>query len=110
MKAISEFIISVFNMAEAEGRDLRASIRGEASAFRAAVVSLALALAVLILAVLCLAGGAWLVVFGFHLWLESQVPRPLAAALAGLSVVIIGVGGLVLCRSMTSARTGRGRE
>lgn len=99
MKAISDFVISVFELAEAEGRDLRTSVRVEARAARAAVISLSLALAVLGLAVLLLVGGSWLMVSGFHLWLETQVSRPLAAVLAGLSVFGFGVGGLVLFRS-----------
>jgi hypothetical protein len=101
MKALSDFVISVFELAEAEGRELRTSVRSEAKAARAALIGLSGALAVLVLAALLLFGGTWLMVSGLHLWLETQVTRPLAALLAGLSVFGLGVGCIVLFRSMT---------
>jgi hypothetical protein len=104
MKAISDFVISVFELAEAEGRDLRTSVRVEAGAARAAVIRLSVALAVLVVGALLLGGGAWLMLSGLHLWLETQVSRPLAAVLAGLSVFGVGVGCLVLFRSMIKRR------
>lgn len=101
MKALSQLVIAVFELAEAEGRDLRASVRIEARAARTALIHFSLALAVLVLAVLLLAGGAWLMVSGLHLFLQTQVSRPLAAALAGLSGVATGGGCIALYRMMT---------
>ncbi len=101
MKLLSDFVISVFELAEAEGRDLRTSVRTEAAAFRAEVLCLLLSIGVLALAVLLFTGGAWLMVYGLHLWLETQVSRPAAAALAGLVALLLAAGCVVLFWSMT---------
>jgi hypothetical protein len=102
VKALSQFVISVFELVEAEGRDLRTSVRSEARDALAAIVSLALAIAVLILAVPLFAGGTWLMASGLLLWLETQVSRPTATFLAGLCVFAAGVGCLALFRSFAN--------
>jgi hypothetical protein len=101
MKMLSDFVISVFELAEAEGRDLRTTVRTEAAALRAEILCLSLAIGVLAFAVLLFTGAAGLIVFGLLLWLESQVSRPLAAVLAGLGAFVLGIGCVVLFRLLT---------
>ncbi len=104
MSAISQFVISVFELAEAEGRDLRTTVRAEARDLRTVVVNLATASAVLLLSVPLLVAGAGLMTAGLMWWLESQLNRPLAAAITGLVVSALGLGCLFLFRTLTTTR------
>ncbi len=104
MKSISHFIIAIVELAEAEGRDLRASVRTEAHRLRAALVTLTIALAILLVSVPLFAAGAFLLIAGFMWWLESQVSKPLAAVLAGMAFLLLGGSCVLLSRSLAKAR------
>jgi hypothetical protein len=105
MKAISQFVISIFELVEAEGRDLRAAARTEGRDLRLVLVNLALALGILLVTVSLFLAGAGLIIAGLLWWLETQVPRSLAAAITGLVAISLGVGCLLLFRSLTKAKT-----
>jgi hypothetical protein len=104
MHSLAQFVISVFELAEAEGRDLRALVRAEARDFRTVLASLGIAIATLLVSVSLFVLGAGLLVAGLLWWLETQVSRPQAAGLAGLAVVALGFASLFLARSLTKAR------
>lgn len=90
MKAISQFVVRVFDLIEAEGRTALTVARGEARHIRRYAARLAMAAAVLCIAVpLCL-GSVWLMAAGLMMALEPEVGRPLAAALSGLAVLVLG--------------------
>ncbi len=92
MKAISQFVVHVFDLIEAEGRCLRAAIRGEARRAQAGAASLAMALSFLLVAVPLLILGVGLVAAGLMWWLETEMSRPAAALITGVVVLAIGSG------------------
>ncbi len=89
MKAISHFVVRVFDLIEAEGRSLLTVARGEAQRAQATVASMAMAAAFLFVAVLLCVGGCWLLGSGLMWWLETQVSRPAAACLTGLVAILV---------------------
>lgn len=105
MKAISQFVISIFDLAEAEGRELRTAVRAEARDLREVSVNLALALGVLIVTIALVLVGAAFIVAGLMWWLETQVPRSLAAAITGVFALALGGGAFLLFKSLTKAKT-----
>jgi hypothetical protein len=94
VKAISQLVVHVFDLLEAEGRCLRAAIRVEARRAQAVAASLAMALSFLLVAVPLLIAGVGLVAAGLMWWLETEMSRPLAAMLTGVVVLAIGSGCL----------------
>ncbi len=101
MKVISQFVVHVCDLLEAEGRELRAVVRGESEQFRMGLARLAAAVTVLTASmILCLAGVGLLGV-GLLLWLESQVGRPLAAGLTGAILLVVGAAGLAGFRALS---------
>lgn len=105
MNAISQFVISVFELAEAEGRDLRKVVRAQARDVHEAVATFAMGMAVLLVSVPLLVAGVWLMAAGLMWWLETQVARPIAAGVTGLIIIAIGVVCLLLFRSITRRRS-----
>lgn len=95
MKAISQFVIHVVDLLEAEGSALRAAVRVEARRAQTSVTNMAAGAAFLLVSVPLLVGGFWLVAAGLMWWLETQVSRPLAACLTGLAVLAVGGGCLI---------------
>lgn len=104
MKAISSLLVSVCNLIEAEGRSLRAVAREEAQAARSGIVSMAVGIAFLLVAVPLFVAGAALLALGLNWWLEAHLSRPLAAALTGLVVLAMAFACLLVCRSITNGR------
>lgn len=102
MKVVSQFVISIFDLIEAEGRALRTVARTEARQAHSALVNLAMGVTFLFVAVPLFVAGAWLLAAGLMWWLETQVSRPLAATITGLVVLMLAVGCLALFRSLTS--------
>ncbi|MEK6703469.1 MAG: hypothetical protein AABZ53_14510 [Planctomycetota bacterium] len=94
MKVISQFVVHVFDLIEAEGRALLSVVREEASRARARASSMAVGVTFLIVSIPLLVAGALLMAAGLMWWLETQVGRPLAAALTG--ALILGLGGACL--------------
>lgn len=99
MKAISQFVVRLVDLLEAEGRAAMSVARSEARHVRRMAAHLALGVAVLCIAVpLCL-GSVWLLTTGLRGWLETEVSRPLAAGLSGLVLLAVGAacfGGAVM--------------
>ena len=90
-KALSQFVVHVADLAEAEGRTMLGVVRQEAREARTAMVSFALMLALLATAVPLAVSGVWLLVFALITWLEPQLGRTMAASIAG-SVLLLASG------------------
>lgn len=90
MKAISEFVVHIADLLEAEGNSLLTVVRGEARRAHTSATNLAMGIAVLLVAVPLFVGGFWLLAAGLMWWLETQVSRPLAACLTGVVVLAAG--------------------
>lgn len=102
MRAISELVVHVFDLIEAEGRALLHVVRTEANRARTTLSNLALAISVLAVAVPLLVSGLWLMAAGLMWWLEAVVGRPLAAGITGLMLVILASGGVLMFRVLTT--------
>ncbi len=103
MKVISEFVVHVFDLIEAEGRSLLTVVRGEARHVRHTATDIAVGVTFLLVAVPLLIAGAGLLAAGLMWWLETLVGRPLAAGLTGLAV--LGAAGACLsCFKWLAAR------
>ena len=100
MKSISQFVVSVMNLVEAEGRELRTVVRGEARDFHDAYVKIAMGTAFLFVAVPLLIAGVALVATGFMWWLETQVTKPLAAVFTGAATCLLGFICLFVFRAL----------
>lgn len=94
MKAISQFVVNVFDLIEAEGRTLHAVVRGEARRVQTTATNMALGLALLVASLVLSLAGLWLLAAGLMWWLETQVTRPLAASITGLVILSAGAGCL----------------
>ena len=99
MKAISQLVIHICELIEAEGRGLRTAVRAEARDAQSAASRMALGVAFLAVAAALLVGGLGLVAAGFVFWLESQLGFPAASAVTGLILLIAAVGFLHAFRS-----------
>lgn len=88
MKAVSQFVVHVFDLLEAEGGALRRAVRDEAGRASRSAANLFLGLAALVVAVPLAVVGVGLIAAGLMWWLESEVGRPLAAALTGVAVIV----------------------
>lgn len=104
MKAISELVVHVFDLMEAEGRGLLTVVRGEAKRAQSAASNMAMGLAFLTVAVPLLIGGLALMAAGLMWWLETQVARPMAACLTGLAI-ITGAFSCIWLFKLLSGRT-----
>ena len=98
MKAISQFVVRVFDLIEAEGRDLRSVLRVEADRVHATLSHLAVGIAILLISVPLILAGLYLLAAGMLWWLETVVSRPVAAALAGLALLVAGISCFVLSK------------
>lgn len=112
MKAISELVVRICDLVEAEGRALVSASReqgrnllevvqeqgrtlletgrDEAQRVRAAINTLAVGFMFLLIATPLLIAGVGLILAGVMLWLEPQVGRPAAAAITGLLTLAAG--------------------
>jgi hypothetical protein len=89
LKAISQFVVHLFDLIEAEGFALRSAVRGEARRAREAATDILTGVAFLLVAVPLTLAGLALMAMGLLRWLELQVGPPLAAALTGLFVLTL---------------------
>lgn len=94
MKAISQFVVNVFDLIEAEGRTLQSVVRSEARRVQTTATNMALGFALLVASLVLSLAGLWLLGAGLMWWLETQVTRPLAAFITGLA--ILGAGACCL--------------
>ena len=105
MKAISQLVVHVFDLIEAEGRTLLTVFRGESGRVRTVATNMAMGVAFLLVSVPLFVAGVWLIAAGLMWWLETQVSRPLAAGLTGLAILAVGAGCLS-CFRFLAGRAG----
>lgn len=103
MKVISQFVVRVFDLMEAEGKALLTVVRAEARGVRATATNVAMGVAFLLIAVPLCVGGVLLLAAGLMWWLETLVGRPLAACLTGLMILGAG-GGCLSCFRLLAGR------
>lgn len=103
MKAISQFVVQVFDLMEAEGSALLTVVRGEARRVQTTATNMAMGVAFLLVSVPLFVAGFWMLAAGLMWWLETQVSRPLAAGLTGLAILAVG-GGCLSCFKLLTAR------
>lgn len=97
LKTLSEFVIKVADLAEAEGRQLRAI-----------VVSVGIGLAMVLTAALVMFVGLGLLVFAVFKGFEQSIGTAWAACASGaIALLIAGVVGFIGWRSMSH---GNGRK
>lgn len=94
MKAISQLVVNVFDLIEAEGRTLQSVVRGEARRVQTTATNMAFGLALLVMSLVLALAGLWLLAAGLMGWLETQVTRPLAASITGLVILGAAAGCL----------------
>ncbi len=95
MKTISQFIVNVCNLVEAEGAALRTAVRQEGRMMRRATGDLAITIAWLLICIPLVLLGLCLLSAGLMCWLDTMVSRPLVFAITGASVLAVGVSGFV---------------
>lgn len=105
MKALSQFVVRVFDLVEAEGRTLLAVTRDEARRAQATATNMAMAGACLLLAVVFVIGGYGLIAMGVRGWLAARVDPSLASVLTGLLTIVLAGGCLLLARAVVGKRT-----
>ena len=103
MRAISQFIIRVFDLIEAEGAALLSVARAEADRARSAAVHMAMGLALLAVAIPLVITGFGLLTAGLLWLLETHTSRWLAAMLTGTAILAVG-GGLFAAFAFYFAR------
>jgi glucan phosphoethanolaminetransferase (alkaline phosphatase superfamily) len=104
VKAISQFVVHVFDLIEAEGATILAVVRGEARRVHAAATNMALGVAILLISVPLFIAGFGLLAAGLMWWLETQVSRPLAAGLTGFVILALAAGCLACFKMLTGRR------
>jgi hypothetical protein len=91
LKVISEFVIKVADLAEAEGRQLRAI-----------VVSVAIGLAMVLAAALVSVVGLGLLVLALYSAFETAIGPAWSACVSGaIALAIAGISGFIGWRAMT---------
>jgi uncharacterized membrane protein YqjE len=103
MKALSQFVVHVFDLVEAEGRSFRSALRGETERARSSLASLALAVAFLIVSVPLLVTGIWVLAAGILLWLEPHLTRPPATVVTAL-LLLAAAAACLWCFRVLSSR------
>jgi hypothetical protein len=95
VKEISQFVVRVFDLIEAEGRTLLKVGREEARQVHSAVNGMALGATYLLISIPLFLAGFSLLAIGLMWWLETVVSRPLAAALTGLVLLVFASAWLL---------------
>lgn len=104
MKVISQFIVKVMDLLEAEGKAALAAVQGEGRRLRSAVRDLLVGVAFLVISIPLLVAGILLMAAGTMWWLETHVDRPAAALLTGLLVLLVGGACLFVFRTFAGNR------
>ncbi len=102
MKRISEMIVRVTDLMEAEGRSLREVARVEGRVLRQVTARLTLGLAVLLATAPLVVAGVGLLLAALFMALRDPLGQPAAAAITG--VVTLGVSGGLLWLFKTLTR------
>lgn len=90
MKAISQFVVHVFDLIEAEGRVLLEVVRAEAKRAHLSAVHLLLGVGFLAVSVPLVVAGVLLVGLGIFWWMERLLGPAGGAAVTGLLVLVAG--------------------
>jgi hypothetical protein len=101
LKVISQFIVKVMNLLEAEGRTLLGAVQGEGRKLRGVVRDLLVGVAFLVVSIPLLTAGTLLVAAGAMWWLEAHVGRPAAAVISGLLLLAVGGVCVLVFRAFT---------
>lgn len=101
MKAISQLVVHVADLLEAEGRTLLSIIRDEGKRVQQATMSAAVAVMFLVMTVPFVLAGFGLLATGLLWGLEPVVGRALAAVATGVALLVIGGCCLGLFRSFS---------
>lgn len=91
MRVVSQFIVRVCELIEAEGAAFLSIARQEAGRARSVAVQLAVGLALLAVAIPVLITGLGLMTLGLYWLLEARLEQWLAACLTGASVLGVGL-------------------
>jgi len=106
LKALSQFVVHLFDLIEAEGRSFLAISREEVRHARNAAADFAVGAVFLVVSVPLFLGGLTFLVAALFWWLETLFIRPLAACLTGLAVMTAASAALYAFRLMV----GKGRS
>ena len=91
MKRISELVVRIADLVEAEGRSLRGIVQSEARTFRMQVSRFVLSLAWVAGAIVLVLAGIVLIGVAEFLLIEQSWGRPAAAAVTGLGLLLLGI-------------------
>ena len=105
MKAISQFVVKVADLLEAEGRAFGAVLRAEAHRAHNAATNMAMAATFLVIAAPLVIAGLGLIGAGLMWWLEPMWGRALAAAVTGCALLAFGAAS-IWCFGLAVRRTG----
>lgn len=90
MKRLSEFIVSVADLFEAEGRAALHILRAEGRWIRSYIARLGVGLACLAVSFVVVIVGVVLLGRGAFLWMEQSMGTPAASSITGLAFLIFG--------------------
>lgn len=99
MKAISQLVVHVADLIEAEGRTLLSIVRDQGRRVHEATMSAAVAVMFLVMTVPFVLAGFGLLAAGLLWGLEPVVGRALAAAATGAALLMIGAGCFAMFRA-----------
>lgn len=102
MARISQYIVGVTDLLEAEGRSLRDTVRDEGRDLKKVAVKLSMGLAVLLAAAPLAVIGVGLLLAALYWALREQVGQPAAAAITGAVTLAVCGGLLWLYKKLTT--------
>ncbi len=104
MKMISQLVVHIFDLVEAEGHSLRSAVREEAGRAHEVIVNLVLGVGVMLVAAVLSVAGLGLLAASLLWWLEPYVGKPLATFICGVLVLALSGGGLLIFKSIVNRR------
>ncbi|MFZ4573975.1 MAG: hypothetical protein ACOYN0_06230 [Phycisphaerales bacterium] len=104
MKAISQFVVRVADLFEAEAQALGTVLRAEARHAHSVLLDTAVAATLLLIGVPLIVSGFGLLAAAIYLWLEPMLGRPLAACSSGCGLLFIGAGCVLLFTRCSNRR------
>jgi hypothetical protein len=99
---ISQYIVGVTDLLEAEGRSLRGVLRAEAREFKQTAAKMSLGFAVLLAAAPLAVAGLGLLLAALFWALSGPMGQPAAAAITGLVTLAVCGGLLWLFKTLTT--------
>lgn len=101
LNTISEFVVRVADLIEAEGRSLRAVVSAEMQTASKSLATAVLAAVMLLASGCLLLAGLGLLALALEWWLESFLSRHLAVALTGVALIALASVCLLWVRAIT---------